>query len=326
MERCPPEILHRIFTLICNDAGGMGRSLSLVSRYVHDASKSVRFQTVLCEGADQILSFASALHRTPPRHRLVRHLFVTCSCFNCPSALEATYTPKSHIAVHPTWRLGSTETPITFGTLMSRYKDALIVIPHILRLAAPALRSLTLYIDWPTPEPLFQSHFPSLVELAISQPWSGFQLRSQDLHQLVPCPSLRRFVLNGFVSVGDPVEIIAGIRRFAPFLTHLCLPLDASNPLLKHFGTVNKEPSPPEGALFPETLEILLYHCVSDYDGSVSRDGFRIDVVGRSWAYLCGGGGRHERQWGYQWFNGIQGGPGFWDWRSRFLPGIGNRQ
>ncbi|KIM89284.1 hypothetical protein PILCRDRAFT_61514, partial [Piloderma croceum F 1598] len=76
MESSPPEICHKIFTEACLDDGSTARSLSLVSKYIHEASNPTRFQNIALRGYKQITAFAGILERTPPHLRRVCHLFI----------------------------------------------------------------------------------------------------------------------------------------------------------------------------------------------------------------------------------------------------------
>jgi hypothetical protein len=130
---------------------------------------------------------------------------------------------------------------------------------------------------------------------------------------MVSYPSLRRFVLNGFTHADDPIEIVSNIQKFAPSLTHLCLPCDPGLPLLSRLKTLMDEPKPSENVVFPMTLELLLVHdrVYMQFDGITWSEDPRFVTVGRAWENARGRGPL-ERQWEYQWFDGIRGGPGFW--------------
>lgn len=77
MEKCPIEICHQIFRAACVDGGKTGIALSLVSRYVNQMSREVKYHSVTVIGLDQIMTFAKVLKDLPPRYRVVRHLFLS---------------------------------------------------------------------------------------------------------------------------------------------------------------------------------------------------------------------------------------------------------
>lgn len=80
MDKCPVEICLHIFQFACTDDGKTGRSLSLVSRSVHDLSREAKLQSISVVGLGQILGFAALLDSTPAKYRRVHHLFLS----NCP--------------------------------------------------------------------------------------------------------------------------------------------------------------------------------------------------------------------------------------------------
>jgi hypothetical protein len=167
----------------------------------------------------------------------------------------ASHLPLSPVPPRPVEGL------ITFNTLMSTYREALANIPCILSLAAPTLKTLKLAIDWPSSEVFFPSHLPALVSLQITQPWAHWHLRSEEINQLGLCPSLCHLMIDGFAFVDDdPAAIISSIRRSAPSLKTLHLPLTAQLVLGHTLKILMDEPVPPEDAVFPRTLECLILH------------------------------------------------------------------
>lgn len=77
MDKVPTEICTRIFSFACLDSGYTGRSLSLVSRFVHNASLPVKLQSISLHGRRQITAFATLLKQTPYFHRHVRYLYIS---------------------------------------------------------------------------------------------------------------------------------------------------------------------------------------------------------------------------------------------------------
>jgi len=76
ITKCPAEIWGKIFSLVCVDGGQMGRSLSLVSKYIQEASKPYKYQTLLVS-EDNLRSLIFTLKRTPDDNRRVLHLFLS---------------------------------------------------------------------------------------------------------------------------------------------------------------------------------------------------------------------------------------------------------
>ena len=77
MDRAPPELCHRIYSFACTDTGYTGRSLSLVSKYIHETSQPFRLQSISLHGHDEIVAFAALLDTTPACLRRVRYLFLS---------------------------------------------------------------------------------------------------------------------------------------------------------------------------------------------------------------------------------------------------------
>ncbi|KAJ6581841.1 hypothetical protein B0H19DRAFT_1116686 [Mycena capillaripes] len=76
LDQIAPEICAHIFHFACRDSGYTGRSLSLVSRYIHEASKPAKLQSIALFGRAQILAFAELLDQTPAHLRATRYLFI----------------------------------------------------------------------------------------------------------------------------------------------------------------------------------------------------------------------------------------------------------
>jgi hypothetical protein len=77
MERCPSDILARIFVLVCADAGRTGGILRLVSRRIAMESAPYRFWSVGIAGFNQLKQFEYAISQTEPSLRCVRHLMIS---------------------------------------------------------------------------------------------------------------------------------------------------------------------------------------------------------------------------------------------------------
>ena len=269
MERCPPEIWHEIFTLICDDGGYMARSLSLVSRYFHDVSRSVMMQSVICNGADEIIAFASILDRTPAHHRVVRHLFATF--FSLPAGDGKTISaplrqsPTSIVQFFAN-TLYPRRTECKTGQTMSLYRKVYNSLLRILTAIAPTLRTLSLAMQLSTwPQLPFPPAFPVLVELSIQHAFAGGCLRGDTFDLVTAAPRLRRLILSGFLRVIDPLGVVNSIQRFAPMLTHIGVPAEPGNikPMVHRIATMmdrNARESGGNGGrmAFPGTLEDLV--------------------------------------------------------------------
>ncbi|KAF7969530.1 hypothetical protein HWV62_26971 [Athelia sp. TMB] len=81
MDLVPPEIWTRILSHACTDAGETGRSLSLVSKFIQNASARVKLQSLAAHGPQQVFALEDLLRRTPPHLRRVRNLYLSHTSF-----------------------------------------------------------------------------------------------------------------------------------------------------------------------------------------------------------------------------------------------------
>jgi hypothetical protein len=77
MERCPPEILSRIFVLACMDGGRIGGVLRLVSKRIAAQAKPYRFCSVQINGIEQTYAFERAVLKFDAPQRRVEHLMIS---------------------------------------------------------------------------------------------------------------------------------------------------------------------------------------------------------------------------------------------------------
>src|ERR1700733_11059411 len=76
IKNCPTEIWARIFSLACIDDGFTGRSLSLVSRYIMEASKFYKYQCLAVKD-HQLRPLALVFKKLSADARRVRCLFLS---------------------------------------------------------------------------------------------------------------------------------------------------------------------------------------------------------------------------------------------------------
>ncbi|KAM5543496.1 hypothetical protein V8D89_002747 [Ganoderma adspersum] len=212
MDACPNEILSLIFAETCTDDGLTGRSLSLVSRRIRDASRRYALQSVALHGSHQLFAFASLLDKANPEDRgTLRHLYITDRRRAWVEYLpgqdrDAWFFQYIHEQPHMS---------------RSTRKHSFSAILRILTTVAPTLETLTLLLfDRYTEQPL--SHptvsLPKLRELTVhgsSLTHTGMQAESE----FVQCLALRRLhVIQDFELRGSMPKAVA---RLAPLLTHL---------------------------------------------------------------------------------------------------------
>lgn len=326
IETCPSEILGHIFSFACTDDGFTGRSLSAVSRHIHEVSKSFKFQSIACRGAAQILAFSSLLRRSNPHPRVV-HLFVSY-LYSDELPSENTTEDSEHVHVSgfrplPLMRSrrkhhGDRVTPPVTSVPVDTQVH--IAVSGILSMVAPSLLTLSLYLDWelwsllPMPD-----HLPVLIELSLN-----YQFQSNCLHgegwMPTTCPSLRRFILTGFRRILDPDEIVTRIQSFAPSITHFCVPADAEEILeLLHDLRRRKRTTPIH--LFPNTLEHLVIHLPGHWRVPYGFKLFgladqKVALVPRPWDRNR----RHDvrQEWEKEWIERTAGGEGYWTMDDRY--------
>lgn len=208
MESCPPEICQTIFSFICTDGGYTGRTLSLVSKYIHSASLPIKLQTVSIKGTHQMKGFAAYLESLDPNHRRVRHLFIT----DLPSTRP---TRQSLSFENSQWRL---VVPSNKDKEDARSQ----AIRRIIELTAQSIVSLSICIAQCEHTPvLLPYHLPRLTELTTLLCISSPQIAVLSLESLKCHRRLRRWNIKGLRVESSYLSGI--IARVAPALTHLRL-------------------------------------------------------------------------------------------------------
>ncbi|KAI0650825.1 hypothetical protein C8Q79DRAFT_945262 [Trametes meyenii] len=186
MENIPVEILHPIFLQACTDGGRTGRSLALTSRYIHAASRAVRFHTVaLVSGSPaQVVQFLDCFtsaravaqavgeDATPAVH----HFSLVAAKNSLPEELRVagpgSASGESQKEVPRTLAKAVYGVSGVFTQDEHRYFEAIVTL---VRLIAPDLRRLCLIDDEDARRPdaalhipmLQSAGFPRLVELVI---------------------------------------------------------------------------------------------------------------------------------------------------------------
>ncbi|KAF5362034.1 hypothetical protein D9756_002463 [Leucocoprinus leucothites] len=217
-QNAPVEIWGKIFELSCSDGGQTGRSLALVSRYIHAVSKPYQYQSIALVGPHAIERFAKSLADSS-QHRRVKYLFM--STFKpCSTVLDlilggALQTPK-HPSLHPT------SSDHTCQTEPRSNHEILSDMYRILEFIAPTVLNLHILMDFYREETFFPTSFTVLEELSIQGPFYDHYDCNDDFCDTLypPIPSLRRLYLTDvFTCIKDRTYL--AIRHYAPYLTHL---------------------------------------------------------------------------------------------------------
>lgn len=305
MESCPIEILQHIFEIACTDGGKTAWSLSLVSQRVHSNSRRSRFHTVALRNARQLKTFSNLLGDSahPEGIMNVRDLFIAVSAED-----------DSEPTIHSTSRKRATVFSKEIRSAVSKTLAAL----------APSLLTLSLYLYFPYDDawvilPL-PFAFPSLSNLALSHRSARDTLLQQTLFQLPECPKLERLVLMGFVRTNSPsADVMEAIRRFAPNLTHLCIPASAVELVISMSMPTSLHP---DIVRYANDLSYLIVHPSPQSNlvdiFNTRRLQFlieqRLAYVTRNWSYGPTPQSRFKMReaWLRAWIEGMDGGHGYW--------------
>jgi len=319
MEKLPPEICTKIFSSACLDTGFTGCSLSLVSKYVHEASLPTRLQSVSLRGHRQILAFASMLDRMSPHLRRIQHLFISSN---------------------PLPPCDTDNMNKTNGD-----KEIAGAVLGILKNAARRLELLDLALtdDIESSIDPARISLPRLKELTTNGIFVFRQLEGDQITlTLEPCHELRRLHVSQpiFIDYYD-LELFGHIGRLAPSLTHLRLsaprgshtfPLTlqaALQPLLEHIGNQSQtctlpasltkvlvQSEPPRRVSKCGTPRIRYYHMLESLRVLQERDG-RIVLLKHK---REGEAGLSQLSDGLSdWRDRVDGGEGCWNLDDRLL-------
>ncbi|OBZ74026.1 hypothetical protein A0H81_06475 [Grifola frondosa] len=180
------------------------RSLLLVSRAIHAVAKEHALRSIAIYGPDNLRSFARFLESRPPRLRRVEHLLISHSR---QSFLER---PDSDIDSKK-WKWPWERTRLQQFRLFvdsdGRDPSPSVILPHILDLVSPSLRTLTLLLSYRYLLPASVT-LPVLTELTCRTGHLNFRV-----HQF---PALRRLHL-----LDDRYLTRNFLSHLAPSLTHL---------------------------------------------------------------------------------------------------------
>jgi len=262
MEHCPPEIHAIFYGLACTDGGYTGRSLSLVSHYVHDTSKPFKLQSIFVTGVWQAVQFQSLLSNNPQAgiDHGVRHLFLSClyphdQVTNHVEDLTKSSQSKSHTddtSSEGRWgalisRLSPTPAQLRRRAIETRRREAIHAAMkrrpperqsmqcllqdtfiQILSHVAPTLLTLSFSMPYDILRfgPPIHSKFLLLTELTISIPYQAYCAPYGSLRlagTLHQLPALKRLNLAG-IEVRVPIlALFDAITVLAPCLSHLFL-------------------------------------------------------------------------------------------------------
>ncbi|KAF7770948.1 hypothetical protein Agabi119p4_6922 [Agaricus bisporus var. burnettii] len=270
----PAEIWGKIFELSCTDGGQTGRSLALVSTYIHAVSRPYQYLSVSITGKNAIAQFANLLAQDTECRR-VKFLFM--STIDPSPELRASSSCPEHPAEIPS--ISDVDATVRdpnghCKTLNDMYR--------VLEFVAPSLRILHVVMDFHRQEIFLPIQFPVLEELTMQGPFHDHVDCSDEFFDtLYPTlPSLRRLFLTDVFTCIDDRTYLA-LEHYAPYLTHLKMQsadgyVESSRTFLRqlsrHNGDEKKNTESYVGhewngvkktnkqPRFPETLQRVLFH------------------------------------------------------------------
>lgn len=211
MDQIPSEIWTYIFSHACTDTGFTGLSLSLVSRFFHEAVQPVKLQSVALFGAQSIVSFDSSVLTLPASLRRVRYLLISFRSLPRPSAFDSAKPDRNKQREAEKVMIGA----------IQRIIEAVAEGVEILELYIPSqtFENDDRYIYLQRPIPLIP--FPRLTDLTtnnypLQRSHGPFRTPDPPLY-----PKLRRWHLTEEWSPVKYGEMIDYISKLAPYLALL---------------------------------------------------------------------------------------------------------
>lgn len=205
MDRLPAELHDLIFSEACNDGGHTGRSLALASKTIRAISAHYVLHSIALYGSYQISAFSAFLAQRAPEDIQIRHLFLTDR--------RRVWMERGPGQDKTQWVTKRMEEELHLKDPMRRADAEPIV--HIMRAAAPHLRTLAFLLFDLYDERTLPAHFPVLRELTLhasSLAWRGAPA-------LDACVELRR--LHVIQDFSFPRAAVKTIAALGPRLTHL---------------------------------------------------------------------------------------------------------
>ncbi|KAJ3558025.1 hypothetical protein NP233_g11593 [Leucocoprinus birnbaumii] len=218
LEMCPPEICKKIFTHACEDDGTTGRSLSLVSRYIHDVSEDIKLRSLAVCGMKQVLACAAMLRAKPENLRRIIHLFLSAGAQVRPGETEADIEEYLY-------------------SLETHHGSGCNAFFSILEMAAPTLKTFYLSSPCARPTVFLKIPMPELEEFTL---FNEFHATPATGPPNVDFPKLKRVRFAGCNNISR--VIFTEIYARAPNVTHMFFQSDRTgDDLLEHlasaFGT-----------------------------------------------------------------------------------------
>lgn len=282
MERCPPEVCELIFAYACVDGGRTGRSLTLVSRSIYEASLPTKHHSIFIHNTRQASAFAEVLDRSPNHLRRVQHLFIS----NDDAVL-----PVPPADPHSGTRISSVFSRLVDSDAKRRERETKIVqdarsldvkflraLLKIIRFAAQTLKTIAISFechfiaaaDSLSTEAKNLPELPVLVELSINYRAPTDTAFIVAMFSMAPpFLSLTHLDLSGLNLLRYPQSIYNSIVKAAPMLEYLSLPykmVDTTD--MRQLSNLVDPLSPSQHSTptFPSRLQRILLHSHTSHD------------------------------------------------------------
>jgi len=206
MDILPVELHLFIFNLTCTDDGWTARTLSAVSRYFREVSKSFLYRNLSVFGSGRVLELLQRLETLPSNLRQIRHLFLTDALSTSSKTPAPQLSQKETQAI---MRLITLAAPTlrSLSFVPSAPLSGTSLIARVFRTSFPVLQSLSISGFYPFPSS--PGKFPSLKRLHLNgnrNPIGLFQMGMLD----DACPGLEELEVTGLGVAGAFVLELEG--------------------------------------------------------------------------------------------------------------------
>ncbi|KAF8211966.1 hypothetical protein K438DRAFT_1805721 [Mycena galopus ATCC 62051] len=211
LDQLPPELCAHIFDFACRDSGYTGRSLSLVSRYIHQTSEPARYTSIALINRAQILAKVVNFARRETRKAQLEERRLAALWPRTAKQEEELRNVRDVV------RCESDKADLYLDTWG---EEGACAVESILRGLAPTLEILDISLnEFVDNNMVHTTRLPRLTDLTTG---CSFPLHpTDDVPVLEPTPSLRYFHFVDTFNVWRLGRLLqVGISPFAPLLTH----------------------------------------------------------------------------------------------------------
>ncbi|KAJ2934053.1 hypothetical protein H1R20_g3032, partial [Candolleomyces eurysporus] len=257
------ELWMNICDIACCDDGRTGRSLSLVSRTLYEASKPYKLRTVAVRGEFQIVNFARLLESLPLESRNVQNIYITSWTLDspegeCDSGDSSSPAFQAMVALYQPSICDRIPGPEPEEIVEDRRELLAHVISRVLTSISTTVRIVHIFLDVYRDFIFLPVKFSRLEELTLQGPFD-YSFKAYIPH-LPVIPTLRRLKVT-HASLYQNGTLIDSIAVYAPSLTHLYLRVSNIHDarMVTHLDQVVNPPSSNPDQ-FPSTLQKFILH------------------------------------------------------------------